>query len=231
MHTIITTQLQEDILQCCIQLGNKVQVYAALIGLLNIDDYNFVGGLLQLAASTYCEAWQDLDHSKAALVLRLLASLVVVHVVTAGSVFSLITDTIKAATDMATGVWGDARVDNMPLGFFLMYRQLSEKKMVFFVQLMTTVFSCAGHKSSGVFMLMFLMPLMMPHPTHAILYHPPTPYPLLSHPPLSFRRPPRNRRPQRPHMAAVHRRSGAVGPPRPPMGWGGPMARGTPHRA
>ncbi len=83
-----------------------MHVYAALIGLLNVDDYNFVGGLLQLAASTYCEAWQDLDHSKARLVLRLLASLVVVHVVSAGSVFTLITDTVTAATDMATGRGG-----------------------------------------------------------------------------------------------------------------------------
>lgn len=86
------------------QLGTKMEVYATLIGLLNVDDYNFVGGLLQLAASAYSEAWQELDASKATVLLRLLAALVPVHVVASSSVFALLTDTIKAATDIATGV-------------------------------------------------------------------------------------------------------------------------------
>lgn len=104
-HSTITfqPQLQEDLLQCCTQLGTKIEVYATLIGLLNVDDYNFVGGLLQLAASAYSEAWQELDAGKATALLRMLAALVPVHVLPSTSVFALLTDTIKAATDIATG--------------------------------------------------------------------------------------------------------------------------------
>lgn len=97
------TQLQEDLLQCCVQLGTKIEVYATLIGLLNVEDYNFVGGLLQLAASAYSEAWQELDVGKATALLRLLAALVPVHVLASTSVFALLIDTIKAGTDIATG--------------------------------------------------------------------------------------------------------------------------------
>jgi hypothetical protein len=57
-----------------VQLGTKIEVYATLIGLLNVEDYNFVGGLLQLAASAYSEAWQELDVGKATALLRLLAA-------------------------------------------------------------------------------------------------------------------------------------------------------------
>ncbi|GAB4821122.1 hypothetical protein N2152v2_008168 [Parachlorella kessleri] len=94
--------VQAMLVDCAVELSTKLPLYALLLGLLNVDDHELVGGVVSLAASQFSQCLQPGgNRTRARLLLRLLAALVVPSVLHAGSVVDALQGLVERALSVA----------------------------------------------------------------------------------------------------------------------------------
>ncbi|GAX72593.1 hypothetical protein CEUSTIGMA_g49.t1 [Chlamydomonas eustigma] len=93
-------ELIDIMLECIFEVPTKTPYYALLTGLLNVDEHDFVSRLVRSAHDSFEKAVLSGELDKARLLLRFLASLVVVQVLNSSGVLALMQGIVASALNI-----------------------------------------------------------------------------------------------------------------------------------